>query len=49
MAAIWDILLLRTYLKGHKFTARKDGDALKGISTLADAIGRWLRLKIRLS
>lgn len=49
LAIVWAALMLRPYLEGVRFTLRTDHSALRWILNLADASGRLMRWRLRLS
>ena len=49
LTIVWDIPLLRPYLKGQRFTVRTDHGSLRWVLYLADANGRLARWRLRLS
>ena len=49
LAIFWAILLLRPYLEGQRFTIRTDHDSLRWVLNFADAKGRLVRWRLRLS
>lgn len=44
----WAVLMLRTYVEGHRFTIRTDQDALRCILNMEDATGKPARWRLRL-
>lgn len=49
LAVIWAVLILRSYLKGSRFTIRTDHQALRWILNMSDATGKMEIWRLRLS
>lgn len=49
LAVVWDVRILRPYLKGSPFTLRTDHEALKWIRDKGDATGMLARWCLRLN
>lgn len=49
LAVVWEVLMLRPYLEGSRFTIRTHHDALQWILNMADATDKSARWRLRLS